>query len=182
MASKDQRPLVGSLRAQKAIVTNVAHIYESPVWIPSERDLAVEIVKELENRRTLYNDYELEVPRWVVESVRQMRDVFHQKLLVSRDEGALTSQLRSMRAACRKFLDTVGDHDGPHRVIIENGFQGGPDSWKFFTALGELRAAVGLALSLLMAAYDLTCEEQLARILPADPIEDRKGIKGQQRG
>jgi len=26
-----------------------------------------------------------------------------------------------------------------------------------------------LALSLLMAAYGLTCEEQLARILPADP-------------
>lgn len=181
MAPKDQRPLVGSIRAQKAVVANIAHIYDSPVWVPSERDFAVEIVKELENRRVLYNDYELEVPQWVVDSVRQMREVFHNKLLAVRDEGALANHLRSMRAACRKFLDIVGD-DGPHRIIIENSFQGGPETWKFFTALGELRATVGLALSLLMAAYGLTCEEELARILPADPGDGRKRPAGQHGG
>jgi hypothetical protein len=167
--------MVGSVRAQKVVVANVANIYGPAPWVPSERDLAVEIVKELENRRVLYNDYELEVPTWVVESVLQMRNVFHDKLLAVRDEGALANHIRSMRAACRKFLDVVGD--GPHRIIIKNAFQGGPESWTFFTALGELRAAVGLALSLLMAAYDLTCEPQLTRILPADPKDDRKVAK-----
>jgi hypothetical protein len=180
MARKRQEPLVGSIRSQKAIVANIAHIYDSAPWVPTERDLAVEIIKELENRRALYNDYELEVPTWVVESVLEMRDVFHAKLLTVRDEGALANHLRSMRAACRKFLDAVGD--GPHRIIIQNSFQGGPESWKFFTALGELRAAVGLALCLLMAAYDLTCEPQLSRILPADPNAEGDTPKYPERG
>jgi hypothetical protein len=174
MAPESKRPLVGSVKAQKTVIANVAHIYDSAPWVPSQRDLAVEIVKELEDRRVLYNDYELEVPHHVVDSVLQMREVLHQKLIGVREEGALSNQLRAMRAACRKFLDVVGE-GGPHRIIIESSFQGGPDSWKFFTALGELRAAIGLALSLLMAAYGLTCEEQLARILPADPGNERKG-------
>ena len=168
MEPNGQRPLVGSVKAQKTVIANVAHVYELTVWGPSQRDAAVEIVKELEYRRVLFSDYELEVPQYVVDSVRQIREVLHQKLITVREEGALSNHLRSVRAACRKFLDAVGD-GGPHRIIIENSFQGGPDSWKFFTALGELHAAIGLALSLLMAAYGLTCEEQLARILPADP-------------
>ena len=176
MAPKEQRPQVGTVKAQKAVIANVAHIYDSALWVPSQRDVAVEIVKELEDRRVLYNDYELEVPRHVVDSVLQMREVLHQKLITVREEGALSNHLRSMRAACRKFLDAVGD-GGPHRIIIDNSFQGGPESWKFFTALGELRAAIGLALSLLMAAYGLTCEEQLARILPADPGNGGKGLE-----
>jgi hypothetical protein len=174
MAPKAKPPLVGSVKAQKTVIANVAHIYDSVSWVPSERDLAVEIVKELEYRRVLYNDYELEIPHHVVDSVLQMREVLHQKLIVVHEEGALSNHLRAMRAACRKFLDVVGE-GGPHRIIIENSFQGGPESWKFFTALGELRAAIGLALSLLMAAYGLTCEEQLARILPADPGNGGKG-------
>src|ERR1700752_676932 len=169
MVRKSGKPSVGSIRSQKAIVANVAHIYDSAQWVPTERDLAVEIIKELENRRVLYNDYELEVPASVVTSIIQMREVFHAKLLTMRDEGALANHLRSMRAACRKFLDIVGD--GPHRIIIQSSFQGGPESWKFFTALGELRAAIGVALSPLMAAYDLTCESQVSRILPADPAD-----------
>jgi hypothetical protein len=170
MARKGHEPLVGSIRSQKAIVANVAHIYDSASWVPTESDLALEIIKELENRRALYNDYELEVPTWVVTSVIEMREAFHAKLLNVRSEGALANHLRSMRAACRKFLDAVGN--GPHRIIIQDSFQGGPESWKFFTALGELRAAIGLALSLLMAAYGLTCEPQLSRILPADPTDE----------
>ena len=180
MAPKQQRPLVGSVKAQKTVIANVAQVYNSPLWVPSQRDVAIEIVKELEDRRVLFNDYELEVPHYVVDSVRQIREVLHQKLIAVREDGALSNHLRSMRAACRKFLDAVGD-GGTHRIIIGNSFQGGPDSWKFFTALGELRAAIGLALSLLMAAYGLTCEEQLARILPADPGKERTGNEQKDR-
>jgi len=170
MVRKNKESLVRSVRSQKTVIANVANVFESPQWASSDRDYAVEILKELENRRVLYNDYALEIPREVVDSVLAMREVFHQKLLEVRDEGGLANHLRSMRAACRKFLDAVGD--GPHRIVIQNSFQGGPDSWKFFTALGELRAAIGLTLSLLMAAYGLTCEAQLTRILPGDPNEE----------
>jgi hypothetical protein len=83
MASKQQRPLVGSIKAQKTVIANVAHIYDSVPWVPSQRDLAIEIVKELEDRRVLYNDYELEIPHHVVDSVLQMREVLHQKLTYS---------------------------------------------------------------------------------------------------
>jgi hypothetical protein len=166
---KQDDPLVGSMHSQNAIVANVANVYQGGAWIPNERDVAVEIVKELENRRALYDDYELEVPRWIVQSVLEMRDFFHQRLLTTRHEGALDKHLRALRAACKKFLSAVGEN--PERIIIKSSFEGGPNSWAFFTALGELRAAVGLTLSLLMAAYGLNCEPQLARILPADPAE-----------
>ena len=107
------------------------------------------------------------MPEWVVRSVLEMREFLHRKLLETREEASLAKHLRVMRAACRKFLDAVGDGSG--RIIIQNSFHGGPNSWRFFTALGELRSTVGLTLGLLMAAYELTCEPELARILPADP-------------
>jgi len=41
-----------------------------------------------------YNDdYELEVPTWVVRSVLEMRDLLHEKLIAVRDEGALANHL-----------------------------------------------------------------------------------------
>jgi hypothetical protein len=68
-----------------------------------------------------------------------------------------------MRSACRKFLDSAGHDSGK---IISDSFHGGPDAWKFFTALGELRSTIGVTLGLLTAKYDLQCEPELARILP----------------
>jgi hypothetical protein len=171
MPRKGQKSLVGSVQSQKAVVAQVAHIYDTAPWVPTEREIAAEVVKELENRRALYNDYELEVPDWVVGSVTEMRKYFHEKLVRTREEGALSNHLRSMRAACRKFLDTA--HDASGRVIIENGFPGGPASVTFFAALGELRSSIGLSLALLMAAYSLSCEPDLARILPANPDDGR---------
>ena len=57
-------------------------------------DFAAEVIKEMENRRALYNDdYELEVPTWVVRSVLEMRDLLHEKLIAVRDEGALANHL-----------------------------------------------------------------------------------------
>ncbi|MBI5572063.1 MAG: hypothetical protein HY914_19120 [Desulfomonile tiedjei] len=171
MAHDPKNPFIESVHADKAVIAQVANFYQSTNWVPKESEIAAEIVTELENRRVLYNDYELEIPAHVVQSVLDMRDFFHNKLLVTRKEGALASHLRVMRAACRKFLNTAGD--GPGRVIIDTSFDRGPSSWTFFTALGELRSAIGVSLSLLLAAYDLTVEPELARILPADPVGDR---------
>jgi hypothetical protein len=120
----------------------------------------------LENRRVLYNDYELEIPRRVVLSVEEMRGFFHERLqFANRQESALANHLRAMRSACRKFLDAAGGDSG--KIIISDSFHGGPDAWKFFTALGELRSTIGVTLGLLMANYDLRCEPDLARLLPA---------------
>jgi hypothetical protein len=166
MNPKRQGPLVSSIRSQKAIVAEVAHIYGDTAWAPNDRGLALEIVTELENRRVLYNDYQLEIPEWVVRSVDEMRGFFHEKLqFANRRESALANHLRAMRSACRKFLDAVGDDSG--KIIITDSFHCGPEAWKFFTALGELRSTIGVTLGLLMAKYDLQCEPELVRILPA---------------
>lgn len=170
MAANRDVPFVGSVKAQKAIVVQNAQIYDSAPWVPTEQDVAKEIVKELENRRVLYNDYAFEIPEQVVQSVLEMREFFHRKLIDTRQDGALANRLRAMRAACRKFLDTAGD--GVGRVIIQDSFHGGPRSWAFFSALGELRSTIGLNLGLMLAAYKLTVEPELARILPANPAED----------
>ena len=171
MQEKREEPLVGSIQAQKAVVAEVAHIYGYSNWDYAEKDIAVKIVKELENRRALYNDYELEVPASVVRSVLEMRKFFHELLFNIREDGGLSNHLRSMRAACRKFLDTAGD--GSNGLIIQDSFEGGPRSWTFFTALGELRSAIGVSLALIMAAYRVSCEPELAQILPADPKHDQ---------
>jgi hypothetical protein len=170
-----QRPLIKNVQAQKAVIAEVAHVYEGGTWVPSDKDIARTIVRELENRRVLYNDYELEIPKWVVKSVQEMRQFFHEMLRDSREESALSNHIRAMRAACRKFLDSVEATGG--RIIIENSFEGGTASWAFFSALGELRSTIGISLALLLAAYDLTAESELTRILPA-PDEDDRGRRG----
>jgi len=47
MARKQQEPLVGSIKSQKSIIAHVAHVYDSISWVSTERDIAVEVVKEL---------------------------------------------------------------------------------------------------------------------------------------
>ena len=74
MSKKRQEPFVRSIQSQNAVVAQVANIYDSTAWVPTERDIAAEIVKEFENRRASYNDYELEMPDWVVRSVLEMRE------------------------------------------------------------------------------------------------------------
>src|SRR5690242_1027357 len=98
MNPKRHGPMVSSIRSQKAIVAEVAHIYSNTAWAPDDRGLALEIVTELENRRVLYNDYELEIPKWVVQSVYEMRGFFHERLqFANRRESALANHLRAMR-------------------------------------------------------------------------------------
>jgi hypothetical protein len=57
-----------------------------------------------------------------------------------------------MRAACRKFLDTVQARQ-PYFDIVEHGFDRGHfASWVFLPALGELRGVFGLHLAQMAAA------------------------------
>jgi len=132
MEPNGQRPLVGSVKAQKTVIANVAHVYELTVWGPSQRDAAVEIVKELEDRRVLFSDYELEVPQYVVDSVRQIREVLHQKLITVREEGkrpdlpsGLTSVLRTTMSSW--LMDwkwgLVAAHAGSERFLISGGLR-----------------------------------------------------------
>jgi hypothetical protein len=135
-------------------------------WTPPEAEclIARRIIAFLEDRRVLYSPSEMEVPHHCVESVFRIREFLTSelsKLDASRD---IAQSLRAMRAACRKFLDTVQADD---RRIIEFGAQRGHyANWIFNGAVGELRGVFGVHLARLAASHGLDVENDLARICP----------------
>lgn len=142
--------------------------WDAPV---PEAYVAQRVINFFEDRRVLFNAYELEVPRHCVDSVQEMRRFLTESLAGMPDDDGLPANLRAMRAACRKFLDTVQRAGG--RVIIDDAFRGGLDAWTLFTALGELRAVIGLHLSILAARNKLSINGDLTKILP--PSESDEG-------
>lgn len=154
-------------------------------WTPpaSERDAAMRVVTYLEDRRVLYNPSDLEVPAHCVQSVIEIRHHLTEELQKLDAKDELAKQLRSMRAACRKFLDVV-HAPNEYYDIVEHGFSRGHfASWVFGSALGELRGVFGLHLAQIAAAYGLDVEDDLASILPAkdddrdedDDVHPRRG-------
>ena len=121
----------------------------------------------LEDRRVLYNDWELEVPRYCVESVQQIRQHLTTLLRELPNSEGLPQHLRVMRGACREFMDAIPEDKMPHGM-----FHGGFQEWHFCTALGKLRATLGMHIGLLAAKYQLGIEGDLATILPPMPEED----------
>jgi len=77
----------------------------------------------------------------------------------------LAGSLRTLRAACRKFLDLV---DGPElgHVVLPGGGYG---NWVLWSALGELRGVSGVCVASIAERYGLDVEAPLASILPAAP-------------
>lgn len=139
-------------------------------WNPPESDLAIarRVLRYLEDRRVLYVPHELELPEHCVHSVLEIRHYLTHEL-GSLQDGPLSQALSAMRAACRKFLDTVQVDD--HR-IIQHGFDNGHyASWVFLSAIGELRGVFGVHIAALASAHGLDVERQLAAIIPASAKE-----------
>ncbi len=120
----------------------------------------------LEDRRVLYNPFDLEVEEQCVRSVLDIRRFLTEEIGRLGERSNLAEHLRAMRAACRAFLDEGGSgkRDRPIRFM---GFEGRFGS-SFFTALGELRATIGVHVAAVAAAHGLDVEGDLASILPAE--------------
>ena len=136
-------------------------------WNPPEPDrkVAQRVITFLEDRRVLFSPSEVEVPSHCVESVLQIRQYLTHELQGTDRDAPLSATLRALRAACRKFLDTVGPID--HHGVIGHGYQ----DWVFISALGELRGSFGIHVATMAASYGLDVEDELASILPAEPDE-----------
>jgi hypothetical protein len=135
-------------------------------WDPPELEVtkARRVVSYLEDRRVLYSPNDLEVPEHCVQSVLRIREFLTAEFGDLTDDSQLASYLRSMRAACRKFLDTVS---APHSDIIYFASRGGHwASWKFYPALGEMRGVFGVYLAMISAAFGIDVENELALIIP----------------
>jgi hypothetical protein len=132
----------------------------------AEVDVARRVIRFLEDRRVLYNIYELETPQHCVHSVLEIRR-FLTVELGRLPDNALAAQLSALRTACHKFLDSIQDVDSLHM------FQGGPDEWNFISALGELRGVAGVLVAEIAAKYRLDVEGDLTSIFPASQAPRR---------
>lgn len=137
-------------------------------WNPPEADRAIarRVIAFMEDRRVLYAPSEMEVPEHCVHSVIEVRGFLTGEIGKLGDGSDLVVSLRALRAACRKFLDTVQDDD---RRIVRHGFsQGHWASWVFNSALGELRGVFGIHIAILATKYGINVERDLAAILPGE--------------
>jgi len=135
-------------------------------WNPpaAERDTVRAFLTFLEDRRVLFNPDFLEVEWQVQDSVQQIRQQCTATIAKLHDQSRAIAPLRSVRAACRRFLDEP-------RLDYRHFANRGPrdtDRPSFFTALGEFRAAIGIHIANLALLYQIELEPELASIVPAE--------------
>jgi hypothetical protein len=146
-------------------ITGISGPFGGVQWAdpgPSDRERVRKFLVELEDRRVLYNPDWLEVRSQVDASVAEIRTICTAALKALASNDFATVPIRSIRAACRRYLDDTtiefrhADFDG-HRGALTAGA---------FLALGAFRATVGLEVARLAAHYDLEVEGELASVLP----------------
>ncbi len=135
-------------------------------WSPPEPQVTVarRVITFLEDRRVLYDPYRLEVPHNCVDSILKIREYLTKELQGLASSTELTASLRAMRAACRKFLASVTIKENKIRDLLWD--MDNISSWKFFSALGELRGVFGIHIARIAAHHGLNIEDELASILP----------------
>lgn len=129
-------------------------------WNPPEtdREIARKLMVFLEDRRALYSPFDYEMPDYVSRSIIEIRHELTD-VLKKLDEGSqLVEYVRAMRAACRQFLD---------QAPVRRRFGGFGGDLEFFTALGKLRALLGIHIAQICVSYGVNVEEELAAVLPS---------------
>jgi|TARA_B100002003_G_scaffold228901_1_gene237659 hypothetical protein len=142
-------------------------------WNPPEPQVKIarRIVAFLEDRRVLFEPSEMEIPSHCIQSILDIRRYLTTELQSLDSDTEIANSLRALRAACRKFMKTVGARS---EIIDFGASHGHWASWKFMGALGELRGVFGVHIARLAASYGLDVEDDLAKILPADPNEGNR--------
>jgi len=134
---------------------------------PTDVSVARRIIRFLEDRRVLYNDFAWEVPDQCTQSALEIRKFLTAELGNLKDGSELAGPLKSMRAACRKFLNDMH---------FEFGMRTRPtfgNRHNLYTALGELRSSFGVHVAFLAVQYGIDVEDELGTILPAEDVDQR---------
>lgn len=142
-------------------------------WSPQEPEIAVarRVVTFLEDRRVLYNPYDLEVADQCVHSIVEIRGFLTNEIGRLAAGSNLAEHLRGIRAACRKFLNELGA--GGPRIVRPHRW--GPYEPGFFMELGELRATIGFHIAAIAVMHGLDIEGELADTLPTyDERDDER--------
>ena len=151
-------------------------------WNPVEVEVtkARRIISFLEDRRVLYDPSQVEIPRYCVESVLEIRRFLTDEIGGLTFDNELAKDLRGMRAACRKFLGAVQNDD--RDIVVFANHQGHYASWIFIGALGEMRGVFGIHIARIALQYGIDVEDDLASIFPArDSNDEIKQTAGRKR-
>jgi len=134
-------------------------------WNPPEleRDIVRKLIVFLEDRRALFNPFDIEMPVYVDRSIIEIRHELTEILKILGENSDISQHVRALRAACRKFLDEITPQDR-HRY--------GRHEAEFFAALGELRAIFGIHIAQLCVKYGIDIEPELASLVPL--ADDKK--------
>jgi len=129
-------------------------------WSPptTEREIARKLIVFLEDRRALYNPYDIEMPDYVAQSIIEIRRELTGILGTIDEKSKLSEHIRAMRAASRKFLNQTTTR---HRYSFRNR-----EDAEFFAALGELRGILGIHIAQICVKYGIDVEDELAKIFP----------------
>lgn len=128
-----------------------------------ERVVVRDVITALEDKRALFSTAAMEEYYHVIQSVLNMRADLTNGLKRVGDGSPAKGAFRSMRAACRDFLDHTNGNEGEHRRFVPQG------TWQqesFLIELGILRAVFGQQLAELGYLYGIDIEANLASILP----------------
>lgn len=131
--------------------------------------IARELIIFLEDRRVLYDFYELEYPDWAVKSVLEIRAYLTQCLQKVEKDSPLAESVRAMRTACRKFL---GQCQGLDLDFSKRYFFWGANAL-FYSALGEFRGTFGIHIAQISVRYGIDIRDELVQILPTAPHEEK---------
>jgi hypothetical protein len=147
-------------------ITGISVPFFGVSWNPpeSERKVAKRIMSFLEDRRVLYSPYDMEMPTHCVESINEIRRYLTDEIGSLASGSELETNLRALRASCRKFLDKTQDHKHEMRYLrppFDN-----ISSWIFISGLGELRGVFGIHIAKIAVSYGLDIEKELATIIP----------------
>jgi hypothetical protein len=136
-------------------------------WTPPRSDVAVArgVLEVLEDRRVLYEPYQVEMPSHCVESVLAIRAFLTEQLVAGGIGDDLAAVLRAMRAACRKFVGDTSTIRSERQLLSFQDMMGA-GGWVFNQALGELRGVIGVQIAQLSVRYGLDVPEVLVATLP----------------
>jgi hypothetical protein len=137
-------------------------------WNPPalDRDIVKQVLAFLEDRRALYNPYDMETPDYVERSILEIRATLSDALGKVEKNSVAGEAFTVMRRACREFLDEA-EHS-PRTAF----FHPSRNSMEYFIALGKLRTLFGVQIARLSVAYGIDLEDELTKILPPNETHD----------
>jgi hypothetical protein len=145
---RDQEALIKEcLEGNKRVMFQFHHLS-----LGSDLNVAREVLHVLEDKGALYIPYNLENPRFVMESLKELRSEITRLRVRVNPASPLSIITESIVRACRHYMNTTSENAS----FIELEY-----------SLGAVRKIIGINIGDLAKVYKLDISDQLASIIPA---------------